>query len=84
MDDPTTPAAPAALSEKLTATLSTANNQSPGWKTTEFWCHAAITAGIVLAAAEGSLPPKYAALCVVLSQSCYSLARGLAKQGNSN
>lgn len=52
---------------------------TPGWKTSEFWMTALSHAGVLLAAAAGVLPPKYAALAVAASQVAYNLSRGLAK-----
>ncbi len=54
---------------------------TPGWKTTEFWMTAIGQAGLVLAAASGALPTKYAVLAGALSQVAYSVSRGLAKSG---
>ena len=55
--------------------------RTPGWKTSEFWMTAVGQAGLVLAAAGGLLPAKYAALAGALSQVAYSVSRGLAKSG---
>ena len=51
-----------------------------GVKTTEFWCHALGTVGLVVAAVSGALPPQYAAIGIGISQAVYSISRGLAKQ----
>lgn len=53
---------------------------TPGWQTSEFWMTALSHAGLVLAAAAGVLPAKYAALAVAFGQVAYNLSRGLAKQ----
>lgn len=55
-------------------------NLTPGWRTSEFWMTALSHLGVVLAAASGVLPSKYAAIAVATSQVAYNLSRGLAKQ----
>lgn len=65
-------------------TLSTTPSVSavtPGWKTSEFWMTAVGQLGLVLAAASGALPTKYAVLAGALSQVAYSVSRGMAKSG---
>lgn len=52
---------------------------TPGWQTSEFWMTALGHVGLVLAAASGALPSKYAALAGTLSQVAYNLSRGLTK-----
>ena len=52
---------------------------TPGWQTSEFWMTALGHVGLVLAAAEGALPAKYAAIAAALSQLAYNLSRGLSK-----
>ena len=59
----------------------TAMAVTPGWKTSEFWMTAVGQLGLVLAAASGALPTKYAVLAGSLSQVAYSVSRGLAKSG---
>jgi hypothetical protein len=54
----------------------------PGWQTTEFWMTALSNAGLLLGAASGALPPKYAVVAVAASQVAYNVSRGLAKQGS--
>lgn len=56
------------------------SNITPGWQTSEFWMTALSHAGVLLAAASGILPSKYAALVVAASQFAYNISRGLAKQ----
>jgi len=51
----------------------------PGWRTTEFWVSIATAVGTVAASAEGSLPPRYAALASTVAAVAYALSRGLAK-----
>ena len=53
---------------------------TPGWQTSEFWMTALSHAGVLLAAASGILPSKYAALVVAASQVAYNISRGIAKQ----
>ena len=54
---------------------------TPGWQTSEFWMTALGHAGLILAAASGALPAKYAAIAGALSQVAYNVSRGLAKGG---
>ena len=54
---------------------------TPGWKTSEFWMTAIGQIGLVLAAASGALPTKYAVFAGALSQVAYSVSRGMAKAG---
>lgn len=56
----------------------------PGWKTSEFWMTTLGQVALMLAACDGLLPAKYAALAGALSQVAYSLSRGIAKKGKSN
>jgi len=51
----------------------------PGWQSTEFWVSIATAVGTVAASAEGSLPPRYAALASTVAAVAYALSRGLAK-----
>ena len=67
--------------ETLVAKL---NRVVPGWKTSEFWMTALGHAGLILAAATGALPAKYAAIAAALSQVAYNLSRGLTKNGQGN
>lgn len=57
---------------------------TPGWKTSEFWMTAIGQVGLVLAAASGALPTKYAVLAGALSQVAYSVSRGMAKGGTAS
>lgn len=50
-----------------------------GWKTTEFWLAIATAVGTVATSAEGSLPPRYAAIASTVAFVAYALSRGLAK-----
>lgn len=52
---------------------------TPGWQTSEFWMTALGHVGLVLAAASGALPAKYAAVAGAVSQVAYMLSRGFAK-----
>lgn len=73
------------LTETPTHLPSMTNPSSPtnltrGWQTSEFWMTALSHLGVILAAASGVLPAKYAALAVAASQVAYNVSRGLAKQ----
>ena len=77
---PTNIAAPAsAANPDLSAAA--ASPVTPGWKTSEFWMTAIGQVGLVLAAASGALPTKYAVFAGALSQVAYSVSRGMAKAG---
>jgi len=54
-----------------------------GLKTTELWVTVATDVGLVASALQGSLPPKWAAICAAVANLAYALSRGLAKQGAS-
>ena len=54
---------------------------APGWQTSEFWMTALGHVGLILAAASGALPAKYAAIAGALSQVAYNVSRGLTKAG---
>ena len=54
---------------------------TPGLKTTELWVTVATDVGILASALQGSLPPKWAAICAALANIAYALSRGLAKTG---
>ena len=54
---------------------------TPGWRTSEFWMTTLGHAGLILAAASGALPARYAAIAGALSQVAYNLSRGLTKAG---
>ncbi len=56
-----------------------ASQLTPGWQTSEFWMTTLGHAGLILAAASGALPAKYAAIAGALSQVAYNLSRGLTK-----
>ena len=62
-------------------TSTTVSKLTPGWRTSEFWMTALGHAGLILAAASGTLPAKYAAIAGALSQVAYNLSRGLTKSG---
>ncbi len=66
-----------------TTTTSLSSAVTPGWKTSEFWMTAIGQVGLVLAAASGALPTKYAVLAGALSQVAYSVSRGMAKSGTA-
>jgi hypothetical protein len=51
----------------------------PGYKTTEFWVTAIVSAAGLIAALSGHLAPRYAALAAAASSGLYAVARGLAK-----
>ena len=55
-------------------------NPKPGVRTSEFWAVVAANVGGVAAAAQGVLPPRYAALISTVSIAAYAIARGLAKK----
>ena len=57
------------------------NTSKPGWQTSEFWLHILVTLAMVAGAASGALPPQWAAVAVVVSQTAYSISRGLSKLG---
>ena len=71
-NSPTNPASSAASA----APVSTV---TPGWQTSEFWMTALGQIGLVLAAASGALPARYAAIAGVLSQVAYNVSRGMVK-----
>ena len=52
---------------------------TPGWQTSEFWMTALGQIGLVLAAASGALPARYAAIAGALSQVAYNVSRGMVK-----
>ena len=52
---------------------------TPGWQTSEFWMTTLGHVGLILAAASGALPAKYAAIAGALSQVAYNLSRGITK-----
>ena len=56
----------------------------PGWQTSEFWMTTLGHVGLILAAASGALPAKYAALAASLSQVAYNLSRGITKASAAN
>ena len=58
-----------------------ASTPTPGWRTSEFWMTTLGHFGLILAAASGALPAKYAAVAGALSQVAYNLSRGLTKAG---
>ena len=53
----------------------------PGYKTTELLVTVLTAVGSVLAAWNGSLSPKYAAIASAVSVAAYSLARAITKYG---
>lgn len=53
----------------------------PGYKTTELLVTVLTNIGVVAAALQGSLSPKWAAIAAAVSTAAYAIARGLAKQG---
>ena len=77
MNEPTTESQ-AAGPEPRTAKAS-APDTTPGWQTSEFWMTTLGHVGLVLAAASGALPAKYAAIAGALSQLAYNLSRGISK-----
>ena len=58
---------------------SAASLVTPGWQTSEFWMTALGQLGLVLAAASGALPARYAVIAGAASQVAYTLSRGIAK-----
>lgn len=54
-----------------------------GWKTTEFWSKIAAQATVLWAAVGGFVPPKYAAIVVVVAEGVYTIARTLLKMNES-
>ena len=56
----------------------------PGWQTSEFWMTTLGHVGLILAAASGALPAKYAAIAGALSQVAYNLSRGITKANTAN
>ena len=71
------------VAETLTTEL-VPTNASPGYKTTEFWLHLLAIIGVVSLGLVGvGLPHQVEAACLVVSAASYSIARGLAKLGNS-
>ena len=55
----------------------------PGWQTTEFYVTVATDVGLLASTLQGSLPPKWAAICAAVANVAYAFSRGLAKQGAS-
>ncbi len=53
----------------------------PGIKTTELAVSVLTDIGVLAAALQGSLPPKWAAIVAAVSTFAYSLSRGIAKIG---
>jgi len=51
----------------------------PGYKTTEFLITLLTDVGLIVSAAAGVLPHRYAAIGAVVAQAAYAIARGLAK-----
>jgi hypothetical protein len=54
--------------------------QRRGYKTTEFWATVALNVGVVAAAVQGSLSPKWAGIAAAVSVAALSISRGLAKK----
>lgn len=50
-----------------------------GWKTSEFWGKVAMQAATIWAAVGGFVPPKYAAIIVVVAEGIYTIARTVLK-----
>ena len=73
-----TPINPAASSPSG-ASPKSVSKVTPGWRTSEFWMTALGQVGLVLAAASGALPTRYAAIAGALSQVAYNLSRGMVK-----
>lgn len=53
----------------------------PGWQTTEFWVTVLLNVGVVATALQGSLAPKWGAICSTITVAVYALARALTKTG---
>jgi hypothetical protein len=53
----------------------------PAFYTTEFWITVLTQVGLVLAVMSDTLAPRYGAMAAGVSVAAYSIARGLAKQG---
>lgn len=53
-----------------------------GMKTTELWVTLLTDVGVLAAALQGSLSPKYAAVAASVSTLAYALSRGIAKTGS--
>ena len=51
-----------------------------GFRTTEFWSTVAVNVGVVAAAVQGTLSPKWAAVASAVSVAAFSISRGLAKK----
>ena len=51
-------------------------------KTTELYVTLGTDVAILASALQGSLPPKWAAICGVIANLAYALSRGIAKQGS--
>jgi hypothetical protein len=51
-----------------------------GFKTTEFWATVALNVGVVAAAIQGTLSPKWAAVASAVSVAAFNVSRGLAKK----
>lgn len=55
------------------------NGKTPGYKTTEFWMQVASQAGVLWAAIDGFIPPKYAAIVTVVGTAIYTVSRNVYK-----
>ncbi len=55
------------------------NTGTPGWKTSEFWMQLASQAGVLWAAVQGFIPPKYAAIITVVGTAVYTVSRTIYK-----
>lgn len=69
----------AAAASPVSTTAAPASAVTPGWRTSEFWMTALGQLGLVLAAASGALPARYAAIAGALSQVAYNVSRGMVK-----
>lgn len=65
--------------DQMAITPAKAAPAKPGWQTTEWWATVLVAVGSIAVSAEGSLPPRYAALASTISVVAYAISRGLAK-----
>lgn len=67
----------------MSETTSDPSVTKPGYKTTEFYVAVLTAFASLVAAIDGGLPPKYAAIGAAIASGAYSISRGIAKFGPS-
>lgn len=63
----------------MTVTSVPSPPHKPGYLTTEFYITLLTDVGIVAAALQGSLSPRWAAIAAGVAQAAYAVSRGLSK-----